>query len=167
MLARTADNLFWLARYVERAEFTARIIDITSRLAALPKAYGGSGSDWESALSSVGSLDRFKESYETADEASVLRFLVFDAENPSSIRSCIESARANARAVRTALTSDMWQTINAGWLELRAIEQTGGPGADMTRARIDPFLDTVKTMSREFDGMAYRNMLRNDAYYFN
>ena len=77
MLARTADNLFWLARYVERAEFTARIIDITARLAALPKAYGG-GAEWESALSAVGSLERFKETYEKADEPSVIEFLIFD-----------------------------------------------------------------------------------------
>ncbi len=167
MLARTADNLFWLARYVERAEFTARIIDITARLAALPKAYGGSGSEWESALSAVGSLERFNETYETPDEASVIEFLIFDPENASSIRSCIELARTNARAVRTALTADMWQSINACWLELRNFEQTRAPFERMSRERIDPFLDVVKTMSRDFDGAGYRNMLRNDAYWFN
>ena len=88
MLARTADNLFWLARYVERAEFTARIIDITARLAALPKAYGG-GAEWESALSAVGSLDRFKETYDSADEAG------FEA-------GLAEAARAAGRAYRVA-----------------------------------------------------------------
>ena len=165
MLARTADNLFWLARYVERAEFTARIIDITARLAALPKAYGG-GAEWESALSAVGSLDRFKETYENADEASVIGFLIFDPANPSSIRSCIESARTNARGVRTALTADMWQSINSAWLELRALEQMRAPFERMSRERTDPFLDVVKSMSRDFDGAAHRNMLRNDAYWF-
>ena len=165
MLARTADNLFWLARYVERAEFTARIIDITARLAALPKAYGG-GAEWESALSAVGSLERFRETYEKADEPSVIEFLIFDPANPSSIRSCIESARTNARAVRTALTADMWQSINSAWLELRALEQMRAPFERMSRERTDPFLDVVKAMSRDFDGAAYRNMLRNDAYWF-
>jgi len=165
MLARTADNLFWLARYVERAEFTARIIDITARLAALPKAYGG-GAEWESALSAVGSLDRFRERYETADEASVLEFLIFDPQNPSSIRACVESARANARAVRTALTADMWQCVNAAWLELRSMERARAPFERMSRERIVPLLDVVKCMSRDFDGAAYRNMLRNDAYWF-
>ena len=167
MLARTADNIFWLARYVERAEFTARIIDITTRLAALPKAYGGSGSEWESALNAVGSLESFEERYDTANEANVLDFLIFDTNNHSSIRSCIELARSNARSVRTALTADMWQSINAGWLELHALERARTPGEPMNRARIEPFLDVVKTMSRDFDGMAYRNMLRNDAFYFN
>jgi len=167
MLARTADNIFWLARYVERAEFTARIIDITTRLAALPKAYGGSGSEWESALNAVGSLESFEARYDTANEANVLDFLIFDTDNHSSIRSCIELARSNARAVRTALTADMWQSINAGWLELHALERARTPGEPMNRARIEPFLDVVKTMSRDFDGMAYRNMLRNDAFYFN
>jgi uncharacterized alpha-E superfamily protein len=165
MLARTADNLFWLARYVERAEFAARIIDVTARLAALPKAYGG-GAEWESALSAVGSLDRFRETYETADEASVLEFLIFDPQNPSSIRACVESARTNARAVRTALTADMWQCVNAAWLELRSMERARAPFERMSRERIVPLLDVVKGMSRDFDGAAYRNMLRNDAYWF-
>jgi len=114
----------------------------------------------------VGSLDRFKETYENADEASVIEFLIFDPANPSSIRSCIESARTNARAVRTALTADMWQSINSAWLELRALEQMRAPFERMSRERTDPFLDVVKSMSRDFDGAAYRNMLRNDAYWF-
>lgn len=167
MLSRTADNLYWLARYVERAEFTARIIDITSRLAALPKAYGGSGTEWESALLAVGALERFKESYDIADEQTVLRFLVFDENNPSSIRFCVERARSNARAVRTALTSDMWQAINSGWIEMRNIERAVAPFEHMSRDRIDPALEAVKNMSRDFDGLAYRSMLRNDAYWFN
>jgi len=167
MLSRTADNLYWLARYVERAEFTARIIDITSRLATLPKAYGGAAAEWESALLSVGALDAFKQKHDTADEQTVLRFLVFDPDNPSSIRHCIERARANARAVRTALTSDMWQAINSGWIEMRNIERALAPFERMSRDRIDPALDAVKTMSRDFDGLAYRSMLRNDAYWFN
>ncbi len=167
MLSRTADNLYWLARYVERAEFTARIIDITSRLAALPKAYGGSGTEWESALLAVGALERFKQAYEVADESTVLRFLVFDENNPSSIRFCVERARSNARAVRTALTSDMWQAINSGWIEMRNIERAVAPFDRMSRDRIDPALEAVKNMSRDFDGLAYRSMLRNDAYWFN
>ena len=167
MLARTADNLYWLARYVERAEFTARIIDITSRLAALPKAYGGaSGAEWESALVALGAHERFRKTNEVADESAVLRFLVFDADNPSSIRYCMDRARANARAVRTALTAEMWQSVNSAWIEMLNIERAVAPFERMTRDRIDPALDAAKGMSRDFDGLAYRNMLRNDAYWF-
>ena len=167
MLSRTADNIYWLARYVERAEFTARIIYITSRLAALPKAYGGTGAEWESALLAVDALDAFKEKHDVADEQTVLRFLVFDQDNPSSIRYCVERARTNARAVRTALTSDMWQAINSSWIEMRNIERAVAPFERMSRDRIDPALDAVKAMSKDFDGLAYRSMLRNDAYWFN
>ena len=167
MLSRTADNIYWLARYVERAEFTARIIDITSRLAALPKAYGGTGAEWESALLAVDALDAFKEKHDVADEQTVLRCLVFDQDNPSSIRYCVERARTNARAVRTALTSDMWQAINSNWIEMRNIERAVAPFERMSRDRIDPALDAVKAMSQDFDGLAYRSMLRNDAYWFN
>ena len=146
MLARTADNLFWLARYVERAEFAARIIDITARLAALPTAYGG-GAEWESALSAVGSLDRFKARYEKADEASVIEFLIFDPQNPSSIRSCIASARTNARVnealpslLRTLLQL-MSQVDNEDLVTaLEALVERAGPG-------VAPFAAKRKTRS--------------------
>lgn len=167
MLARTADNLYWLARYVERAEFTARIIDVTARLAALPKAYGGgAGADWEGALVALGALERFRKTYEVADESAVLRFLVFDADNPSSISHCVERARTNARAVRTALTAEMWQSVNSAWIEMRNIERSVAGVERMTRDRIEAALEAAKGMSRDFDGLAYRSMLRNDAYWF-
>jgi uncharacterized alpha-E superfamily protein len=118
MLSRAADNLFWLARYLERADYIARVIDATQRLSALPRAYGGAGSEWESALETAGAADHFHERNKErkADENGAVEFLVFDVENPSSIRNCIDLARTNARAVRTALTMEMWEGINSAWL---------------------------------------------------
>lgn len=161
MLSRTADSIYWLSRYIERAENTARIIDAASRLAALPAGYGGSTNEWESALASTGSLTAFEQHYDEATPENVVEFLVFSLANPSSIRSCLEVARANARAVRTALTSEMWETINTAWLELK---NHSSRGLDLNR--LADFLRFVKQTSLTFDGSVYRTMLRNDAYYF-
>jgi uncharacterized alpha-E superfamily protein len=143
MLSRTADNLFWLARYVERAEYLARILETTYRLTALPINYVGSSNEWESAVATAGCASAFFAAYPEANEETVTEFLAFSPNNPSSIRNCIETARLNARAVRTALTN--------------------GPRSREEFAR---FLRWVQEASLRFDGSAYRTMLRNDAYWF-
>jgi uncharacterized alpha-E superfamily protein len=142
MLSRTADNLYWLARYVERAEYLARVLEATLRLSALPLAYVGSTNEWESAVATAGCRKAFFARYDEANEENVSEFLAFSADNPSSIRNCIEIARTNARAVRTALTMETWETINGAWLDLKRFGN--GP------------------TSRS----AYRTMLRNDVYWF-
>jgi uncharacterized alpha-E superfamily protein len=161
MLSRTADNLYWLARYVERAEYIARILDTTSRLTALPLAYVGSTNEWESAVATAGCAGAFFEHYKEASEETVTEFLAFSSANPSSIRNCFEAARLNARAVRTALTTEMWDAINGAWLELK--RWGNGPRSREEFAR---YLRWVLGSSLRFDGSAYRTMLRNDAYWF-
>jgi uncharacterized alpha-E superfamily protein len=161
MLSRTADNLYWLARYVERAEYLARILDAAYRLSSLPASYGGGTNEWESAVATAGCGPAFVAAHGEANERSVMEFLAFSPDNPSSIRSCFELARTNARSVRTALTVEMWSTINDAWLKLK----TYSP-ATMSREEVSRFLDWVKSVSLMFDGSAYRTMLRNDAYAF-
>src|ERR1700761_6685316 len=161
MLSRTADNLYWLARYVERAEYLARILDTTLRLTALPLAYVGSSNEWESAVATAGCANAFFAAYSEANEETVTEFLAFSTANPSSIRNCFENARLNARAVRTALTIEMWDAINSAWLELK--KWGNGPPSREEFAR---FLRWVMGSSLNFDGSAYRTMLRNDAYWF-
>src|SRR5581483_9709283 len=100
MLSRTAENLYWLARYIERAEYIARTIDATLRVTALLTA---------------GVSESFFTVYKEANEQNVVDYLSFNAQNPSSIKNCIEAARLNSRSVRTALTSEMWDTINSAW----------------------------------------------------
>ena len=163
MLSRTADNLYWLARYMERADFLARAIQASRRLAALPKAYGGDETEWESVLLSSCAALAFEESGRPVDEANVVGFLTFAPENPGSIRNCLEQARANARAVRTALTIEMWESINDAYLEMRSLESRGGVACAQELAR---FLELIKQTSLTYDGGAYRTMLRNDAYWF-
>jgi uncharacterized alpha-E superfamily protein len=161
MLSRTADNLYWMARYVERAEYLARILETTQRLATLPLAYSGSSNEWESALATAGCANAFFAEHSEANEETVTAFLAFSTTNSSSIRNCFESARSNARAVRTALTMEMWDAINGAWLELRHY----GNGLS-SRETFMKFLRWVQESSLRFDGSAYRTMLRNDAYWF-
>jgi uncharacterized alpha-E superfamily protein len=159
MLSRTADSLYWTARYMERADFLARILEAASRLASLPGS--SSHNPWSSALESSGMADAFAEKYGAPDERSVRQYLAFDPDNPSSIRSCLEAARSNARSVRTALTVELWEAINEAWIDLKTFES----GLD-DREAFGRFLDWVKSVSLAFDGAAYRTMLRNDAYWF-
>jgi uncharacterized alpha-E superfamily protein len=161
LLSRTADSLYWTARYVERADFLARILDAAHRLSALPTSYaGGASAEWESAVASSGSAAGFYERYGDANEETVRDYLVFNPDNPSSIVSCLNTARSNARAVRTALTSETWESLNSAWNELTVADRNMGP------EEFSRFLDWVKNVALVFDGSARRTMLRNDAYWF-
>jgi uncharacterized alpha-E superfamily protein len=161
MLSRTADNLYWLARYVERAEYLARILETTQRLTALPLAYVGETNEWVTAVATAGCSSAFFAVHTEANEDTVTDFLAFSSANPSSIRNCFEVARQNARAVRTALTTEMWDAINSTWLELQRFGNQPSSREEFAR-----FLQWVQGSSLRFDGSAYRTMLRNDAYWF-
>ena len=159
MLSRTADSLFWTARYLERADFLARILDSALRLAAMPAAYGGENL-WESVIASAGAGRAFYAKHPAATERTVRDFLAFDADNPSSIYSCLATARANGRAVRTALTTEMWERINGAWNDLQ------NQNANMGQQAFTQFLEWVEDVTLAFDGSARRTMLRNDGYWF-
>lgn len=161
MLSRMADSLYWLSRYVERADNLARILDTAQRMAGLPSSYAGSTNEWESVISTAACTAAFKAQYEEATRANVLQFIVGSQANPSSILSCIATARNNARSVRTALTSEMWETLNDAWNETRSADVGRMSPGDLSR-----FLAMVKEMSLRFDGAAYRTMLRTDHFWF-
>jgi uncharacterized alpha-E superfamily protein len=161
VLSRTAGNLYWLGRYLERADFTARLIEATQRLAALPSSYGGSSNAWESALAAASQIDNFASSGLKIDEHDVTEYLTLSAGNSSSIRCCLESARGNARAVRTALTEEGWEAINTAWLEVSRY------GTHLSsRETLAQLIEYVKHAVAAFDGAANRTMLRGDAFWF-
>ena len=165
MLSRTADNLFWLARYMERADYLSRVVEVTRRMASLPRPDGGEMTEWKSALISSGAHEAFHAlELEPTDEA-IVEFLTYDPRNPSSIRNCIEMARTNARAVRTALTIETWDAVNSGWLDLRKFDERYQNGP-LDPESLTQFLDHVKRVALMFEGSAYRTMLRKDTYYF-
>jgi len=160
MLSRTANSLYWTGRLVERADYLARKLDAATRLSALPTSSGSPGNPWESALRSSGAAGAFAAAHACVDERSVRDFLAFDTANPTSIASCLEAARTHARSVRTALTVELWESINEAWNQL---QRTKRP---KDREAFTAFLDWVKTVSLAFDGAAHRTMLRNDGYSF-
>jgi uncharacterized alpha-E superfamily protein len=167
MLARTADNLFWLARSMERADYIARTIEATLRLEYLPKTESDKVGEWEGALNAAGAYDSFVEKLGALDEEAAVEYLTFDLTNASSIRNCLENARAAGRAVRTALTAETWTAINDAWLQLKRFETSRGRNRSLDREELMRFLDYVKKASLDFDGSCYRTMLRNEAYWFN
>lgn len=158
MLSRTAASLYWLGRYVERAEFTARLIEATIRLDRLSARPAGEGA-WESALAVTSSEDGFWFTGEPISPSAVANYLALSADNPSSIRSCLDVARSNAKSVRTALTREAWEAINRAWLGLRA--QKGPCGVIEALALVD----MLKAEARGFEGALHR-MLRNEASFF-
>jgi uncharacterized alpha-E superfamily protein len=161
MLARTADCLFWLARYVERAENVARTLLVTHRMASMARSLGDPGNEWHSTLVAAGCEAGYRQKHGEVTQEAVIDYLVRDLDNPSSILSCLETSRRNARAVRTALTVDMWEALNETWLGLRA---RWNP--DVSPDRLVPFLEWVKQRSLLFSGAYANTMLRNDAFYF-
>jgi uncharacterized alpha-E superfamily protein len=161
MLSRTADCLFWLARYVERAENVARTLLVSHRMASMARSLGDPGDEWRSTLVAVGCEPGYLAKHGAVVPETVIDYLVRDLDNPSSILACLETARRNARAVRTALTVDMWEALNETWLGLR----THCPD-DRSPDRLVPFLEWIKQRSLLFDGAYANTMLRNDAFYF-
>ena len=161
MLSRTADSLYWLSRYVERADYLARTIEAAARLSSLPTIYASEANEWESAVHTAGCGPMFHDHHETATAETVSAFLIASPHNPSSIVKCLEIARTNARAVRTALTSETWETINGAWLELQRLNVRS-----LTPAELPKFLAWVKETSLRVEGSGDRTMLRNDAYWF-
>jgi uncharacterized alpha-E superfamily protein len=158
MLARTAASLYWLGRYVERAEFTARLIEASMRLDLLSARPAGTGA-WESALAVVAAEDGYWLTGKRIEPEEVTAFLAFDPNNPNSIRSCLDVARSNAKSVRTALTREAWEAINRAWLDLRGRMAVDGPADTLAMA------ERLRAEARGFEGALHR-MLRNEASAF-
>jgi uncharacterized alpha-E superfamily protein len=162
MLASTADHLFWMSRYVERADNLSRILTAASRIAAVPQIYGEEPTnEWESALHTAACVDSFYELGREASAENVFAWIAFDEENPSSIANCIRSARTSARIVRTALTNETWESINSAYLELKRF-----PATDASPRAMNRFIDWTRQVSMQVAGSQFRNMLRTDAYWF-
>ncbi|MGP1281613.1 MAG: alpha-E domain-containing protein [Parasphingopyxis sp.] len=158
MLARTASYLYWIGRYMERAEFTARLIEATLRLDALSARPAGQAA-WSSALSVAAAKQDFERTGESLTPSNVANYLVFSKDNPNSIRNCLYTARMNARAVRTALTREGWESINRAWLGIDARSAVGSAQGTIN------LLEALIAENRGFEGALHR-MLRQENFYF-
>ena len=162
MLSRTAENLYWLARYMERAETMARLLEVGYRMALMPSAGEGYRNEWASLVAAAGSSAGFEAKFgEGFRQRDVETWLFFDRENPSSVISCIETARQNGRAVRTALTTEMWDALNGAYLELRDIERRPRSGALLPQ-----LCDWTKRQGALLRGATEGTHLQNDGYDF-
>lgn len=157
MLSRTAEHLFWMARYMERADCTARLIEMGSRMAMLPGAR--EHDEWRSVALACGAGENLLDDARITSD-KILATLMLDADNPSSIRTCMDRARANGRAVRTALTRDMWESLNEGWRRLE------GQDTRSAQRELPVLLDWVKARAALFRGAVATSMLRNDGFDF-
>jgi uncharacterized alpha-E superfamily protein len=161
MLSRTADSLYWLARYLERAENTARLLEVTHTLSLMPVS-ADPAAELALALEISGAAELYQTLHDKApDSTEVLHFFVFETRNPGSIMSCLKAARDNAHAVRGSITGEVWESVNATWLEMSRFtpEALDDMGAGV-------FFDRVKERSHLFRGAAYGTMMRNDAFRF-
>ncbi|MDB5413283.1 MAG: alpha-E protein [Rubritepida sp.] len=161
MLSRTADSLFWLGRYTERAANVARGLAVASRMAGLSAELNAESDEWASLLVAAGCEQGFYEKHQEATEEKVVDFLVRDSDNPSGIIPCFAAARHNGRTVRTALTVDMWSALSDSWTRLREITP-----ADFQGEKLHGFLEWVCERVLLFNGAAMDTMIRDEAWLF-
>ena len=161
MLSRTADHLFWMARYMERAENTARMLDVNYQTSLLPQSADAAEKGWKGLLSISELSGDYAKRYGAITARDVMDYMVSEANNPSSIRSCLMAARENARAVRGTLTTEVWETQNQTWLEFQRMVATGAflrdPGAGF---------EWVKFRSHLSRGVTVGTMLQDEAFHF-
>ena len=165
MLCRTANELFWMSRHIERAENTARMLDVTYRMSLLPYEVIEPGlawaEPWAVPLITSGLATGYYERYPELSAENVLRYTILDATNPSSIFCCLRAARESARSVRGAITSEMYEDLNSAWLEVRGYDY-----ARLEAGGVSEFLDWVKMRSHLFRGVTVGTLLRDEAFHF-
>ncbi|WP_058833913.1 alpha-E domain-containing protein [Luteimonas abyssi] len=164
MLCRTANDLYWVSRSIERAENTARLIDVTLRISMLPERLDrgkAEAAPWRRALDALGLAEQFPELHGNISADNVLRHMLLSPDNPSSIYSCFRDARENARAQRVAITSEMYEDLNTSWLDFRtrawpALRADG----------ISNVVEWVKSRSASFRGVTLGTLGRGEGYHF-
>lgn len=159
MLGKTANGLFWMSRYMERAENTARLIETGQRIALT--RLGDSDEEWASVLRSAGALGAFQAENEEMSKDAALNWLLRAQENPSSVRSCIEAARQNARLVRTAITGEVWEAVNAAYMASKE-----SLSRKVAERDLPAVLRGIRQQTALVRGMTHGTMLRNDIYDF-
>lgn len=161
MLSRVADSIYWLNRYVERAENVARFVEVNLNL--LLDSPSGTTQQWEPIVGTTGDLPLFQERYGTATAENVIRFLSFDTAYQNSIVSCLRMARENARSIREVISSEMWQQVNAFYLMVTDVAESGSL-SDLSD--VLKFFEEVKLQSHLFAGVMDATMTHNEGWHF-
>ncbi|MDF1485744.1 alpha-E domain-containing protein [Ramlibacter sp. H39-3-26] len=161
MLSRTADHLFWMSRYTERAENTARMLDVNYQTSLLPQSTAVAQVGWQGLLSISELLPAYTARHGEVTPGRVMEFMVKDEDNASSIVSCLRAARENARAVRGSLTTEAWETQNQTWLEINRMLKSGEFERDPSQ-----MFEWVKFRSHLSRGVTLGTMLQDEAFHF-
>lgn len=161
MLSRAADSLYWMARYMERAENLARILDVTYRMSLAPNVTENDERLWDPIVRIACDVPAFLRSCGDRTARNVKHYMLLDPANPSSVYNCIRAARENARAVRGVITSEMWENLNDTWLEIREIDQHR-----LHKENFSALCEWVKSRSHLFRGVTYGTMLHDEAFRF-
>jgi uncharacterized alpha-E superfamily protein len=160
VLSRTADHLYWMSRYLERAVNLARMIDAHQRLALLPRTPEAVRQGWQATLVSLGMDEAYQERYGAVTPRAAFNFVAFEREYPGSILQCIRAARENARAVRGTITSDMWESLNGTYLDSVTYNSS------MPESARGEFLEWVKYRAHLARGITSGTLLRDEAAHF-
>jgi uncharacterized alpha-E superfamily protein len=161
MLSRTADHLYWMSRYIERAESLARLVDAHYRMSLLPHSSETLAQHLSATMGALQMEEAYKERHEAIEPRAVFEFVSLDRDYTGSIFSCLRSARENARAVRGSLTSELWETLNSTWLEARSLATRAS-----SRPDIGQFVEWVKERSHLTRGVTIGTMMRDEAFHF-
>jgi uncharacterized alpha-E superfamily protein len=161
MLSRTADHLFWMARYTERAENTARMLDVNMQTSMLPQSEQDAEQGWRATLGISELQSAYDHKYGRFHTRDVLDFMVRDPNNPSSILACLTGARENARAVRGTLTTEVWEIQNATWLDMQK-----RLNSNLLETDPSAFFEWVKYRSHLSRGVTLGTMLKDEAIHF-
>ncbi|HEY0819947.1 MAG TPA: alpha-E domain-containing protein [Rhizobacter sp.] len=161
MLSRTADHLFWMARYMERAENTARMLDVNYQTSLLPQSADAAENGWRGLLSISELTHDYNTRYGEVDARKVMAYMVGDEKNPSSIYNCLLAARENARAVRGTLTTEVWETQNQTWIEFQRMLRNKTFERDPGES-----FEWVKFRSHLSRGVTVGTMLQDEAFHF-
>lgn len=157
MLGKTAGGLFWMFRYLERSENTARLVEAGFRMALTRP----DGEEWSSVLQTAAATQSYAAKHDTVEQGKVIDFLLRDTDNPSSVMSSIAQARQNARLVRTAITREVWEAVNDTYMQLKL--RLARPVADRDLPEI---LSLIRQQSALVGGALHGSMLRNDVFDF-
>jgi uncharacterized alpha-E superfamily protein len=161
MLSRTADHMYWMSRYIERAESLARLVDAHYRMSLLPHSAETLAQSLSSTMAALQMEAAYKERHDAIEPRAVFEFVSLDRDFGGSIFSCLRAARENARAVRGSLTSELWETLNSTWLEVRSLAARRGSNPD-----IGQFVEWVKERSHLTRGVTVGTMMRDEAFHF-
>jgi uncharacterized alpha-E superfamily protein len=161
MLSRTADHLYWMSRYIERAESLARLVDAHYRMSLLPQSGNNLNQSLSATMTALHVEPAYRERHESIVPQAVFEFLSLDRDHGGSIVNCLRAARENARAVRGSLTSELWETLNSTWLDSRSFTARSDARTD-----IGHFVEWVKERSHLTRGVTVGTMLRDEAFHF-